>query len=665
MILHALHKLYGRLEQDEAYEVAPEGFSLQKVSFVIVLEADGSLVQIRDHRTAEDGHRRPQIHRALGSAKPPGAGINPCFLWDNTGYLLGYKPEDSNPQRSLETFAASCEFHLALEKEINHSAFSAVCRFFESWQPERLERVAKLDALIRQQSDLEKIIHNTESSPSARKEASAQSTSLQPLLTKSRQECGPDVEKLTGIGEIGSGFGLFQTRGCHYYVHDESEIVAWWQRQQADDTGQPLRGTCLISGEKDSPIAQLHTPKIKGVKDAQGAGALIVSFNDPAYESFGKTKLQGLNAPVSTDAASKYCKALNALLSSQQHRLQVGDATTVFWTEAPTDFERTFLDFFTGRDPADEDDSSNALSQASTLLSSLQVTLRSVSRGGKPEPEIVNDSNVPFYILGLTGQAGGRIGIRFWHSSNVGDLITKLAQHYHDLAIVPQWDQNSRRPDPEFPPLWMLLRQTGREAKDVPPNLSGALIRSVLNGTPYPELLATSVLSRIRAEREITYLRAAILKGWLTRIPNTNYEIPMTYQSHKSDTAYRLGALFALLEKTQRDALGDVNAGIRDRYYSSASATPGSVFPRLMRTYGHHLAKASAGNKGYQICREREVQSVLAEPEPLDEFPSHFNLRDQGLFAIGYYHKRTDLWSKKEPSPSEESVTESPSRQAL
>ena len=179
-------------------------------------------------------------------------------------------------------------------------------------------------------------------------------------------------------------------------------------------------------------------------------------------------------------------------------------------------------------------------------------------------------------------------------------------------------------------------------------------MRAILNGTSYPEQLPSAVINRIRADCDINYFRAAILKAWLIRLPNSNYEIPMTYQSDKPDPAYRLGALFALLEKTQQDALGDVNAGIRDRYYASASSTPASVFPRLMRTYGHHLSKAASGNKGYQIYREREVQDIFADPEPLGEFPSHLNLRDQGLFAIGYYHKRKDLWTKKEDPDSAE-----------
>jgi CRISPR-associated protein Csd1 len=109
-----------------------------------------------------------------------------------------------------------------------------------------------------------------------------------------------------------------------------------------------------------------------------------------------------------------------------------------------------------------------------------------------------------------------------------------------------------------------------------------------------------------------------------------------------------LGRLFSALEKTQEDALGTVNAGIRDRYYSAASATPGSVFPRLLRTYQHHLAKLPIGNK---VRREQLVQEIL---DPVQDFPSQLNLKKQGLFAIGYYHQRKDFFTKKETDPTED-----------
>jgi CRISPR-associated protein Csd1 len=118
----------------------------------------------------------------------------------------------------------------------------------------------------------------------------------------------------------------------------------------------------------------------------------------------------------------------------------------------------------------------------------------------------------------------------------------------------------------------------------------------------------------------------------------------MCLDHNRKETSYRLGRLFAALEKTQQDSLGTLNASIRDRYYGSASATPRAVFPRLLRTYQHHLAKLEGGRK---INREKLAQEILC---PVSEFPAHLNLADQGLFALGYYHQMRAFYLKNDPS---------------
>jgi len=115
----------------------------------------------------------------------------------------------------------------------------------------------------------------------------------------------------------------------------------------------------------------------------------------------------------------------------------------------------------------------------------------------------------------------------------------------------------------------------------------------------------------------------------------------MSLDEERTDPAYRLGRLFAALDKTQVEALPTVQTTIRDRFYSSASATPGVVFPRLLRTYQHHLAKLEGGHK---VNRERLVQGIFS---PLTVFPGHLNLAEQGLFAIGYYHQVQDFYTNK------------------
>ena len=153
--------------------------------------------------------------------------------------------------------------------------------------------------------------------------------------------------------------------------------------------------------------------------------------------------------------------------------------------------------------------------------------------------------------------------------------------------------------------------------------------------------LYAAVIRRIGADTTINYARACVIKGYLNR--NLSKEVSMSLDPERHDPAYRLGRLFAALEKTQKDALGEgLNTTIRDSSYGAASSTPGTIFPRLLRTYQHHLAKLEGGRK---VNREKLVQEIMA---PLGTFPAHLNLPDQGLFAVGYYHQTREFYTKRE-----------------
>lgn len=585
MILNSLNDLYGRLADDPDYEVANPGYSPQNISFRVVLKPDGTLFTIQDARVP-DANGRPRSDKQIvpGEAKPPGAGINPGFLWDNTTYMLGYKKDDPKPERTLESFQAFRDLHLAREKEINHPHFSAVCRFLESWTPERANEYAT-----------------------------------------SR----PEIDELT------TGFGVFSIQGETKPVHALPEILHWWDNQKSSD--DTTLGQCLITGGESVPIARLH-PKIKSVAGAQSAGASLVSFNAPAYESYGKD--QSFNAPVSEEAAFHYGTALNSLLSgpkSGKHRIRIGDTTCVFWTDKPSIFEDVFGLFATeGSNAPEQAQDENTRSKLETLLKAIRIA-------GDAESELGTDpSETHFYLLGLAPNAA-RLSVRFFHRSTVGQLLENLRAHHRDIGIVREWDspKGKRLPDPEFPAYWMLLNQSARVSDEVPPLLGGALMRAILEGSPYPEALYSAVIRRIRADRTINYLRAAIIKGTLIR--NHQQSVTTMLDTESNDPAYLLGRLFAALEKTQYDALGDLNAALRDKFYASASATPASVFPRILRTYQHWLAKLGGGAK---VSRERLVQDILDEI-PSKGFPSNLNLKSQGIFALGYYHQRKDFFTKK------------------
>ncbi|MBW2096774.1 MAG: type I-C CRISPR-associated protein Cas8c/Csd1, partial [Deltaproteobacteria bacterium] len=240
-------------------------------------------------------------------------------------------------------------------------------------------------------------------------------------------------------------------------------------------------------------------------------------------------------------------------------------------------------------------------------------------------------------ILGLAPNAS-RLSVRFWHISTVEDIISKIGQHFRDLSVIKNYDN-----DPEFPGLWELIRETAvmKKSENISPVLSGSMVRSILTGAPYPQSLMTAVIGRIRADQEINYLRTAIIKACLVRKFRINHipkEVPMALDKKSSSVAYRLGRLFAVLEKAQKDAVPGANTTIKDSYYGSASATPRTVFPRLLRLAQHHVQKAEYGRG-----TDKMIEEILHD---IREFPAHLSLDNQGLFAIGYYHQRKALYTK-------------------
>ncbi len=588
MILQALNDLYERLADDASYELPRPGYSTQKVSFCVVLKPDGTLVDIQDARitrnetTKAGKEKTTQFARPVlcfGQSKPSGSGLNPCLLWDNSSYMLGYKKDDEKPARTAEACDEYRKKHVGLEKELNVSEFSTVCRFLESWSPAKaLEYKTKLDDFA------------------------------------------------------ATGFGVFQIQGATNYVHQMPAIKAWWAKQQDTETPD-LIAQCLVTGDM-LPIAQTHQPAIKGVNGAQSSGALLISFNMTAVDSYGRDKQQGYNAPVSQTAVFNYANALNTMLGgpqSHRHRVIIGDATTVFWTEKATEAESLFADFLQGNEPEEGGESS----QDQALSTRLKMFMEILRQGGGSElTKLGDDPQTKFFILGLSPNAS-RLSVRFWHVATLGQMVDKLKAHYDALRLRRSSDK-----DPEFPAVWQILRQTGRESKDIPPLLSGPLMRSILTGSRYPQGLFNAVLNRIRADHDITFLRVCIFKAFLIR--NHQLDIPMSLDTTRTEPAYLLGRLFAALEKTQEDALPGINATIRDRFYSAASATPGTVFPRLLRTYQHWLSKLEGG---YKVNRERMVQQIMSG---MNDMPSHLQLEGQGLFAIGYYHQRQDFFTKKD-----------------
>ena len=430
-----------------------------------------------------------------------------------------------------------------------------------------------------------------------------------------------DMEDLLASANL-----IFRYRGR--YLHEIPAIRQAWQNYY-NNSQDSQQFPCLVTG-KLAPVAQLH-PSIKGIYGAQSSGASLVSFNAPAFCSYDRE--QGLNAPTSQYAAFAYGAALNYLIATQNTR--VGDVTLLFWAESGEEAYTDALKRF-GFGGGDEDDQYKE--------EDLKGLMESLAEGADVEWDGTRiDPNMTFYILGISPNAA-RLSVRFFLRNSFGQFIRNVKAHYDRLEIVrPSFDPFDNIP------VWRMLKETvnpnSREKKPAA-DMAGDTLRTILTNTPYPATLLNGVTLRIRADRERNRTRAAILKAYYLK--NRNPFVPeevltVSLNPDSNNEAYILGRMFSVLEAIQSDANPGINATIRDKYFSSASATPGVVFPTLVNLAQKHLRKLDEGKKIFYDKQLTELMSKLGET-----YPNRMNLPQQGAFQLGYYHQTQYRFTKKE-----------------
>ncbi len=397
-------------------------------------------------------------------------------------------------------------------------------------------------------------------------------------------------------------------------VHTREAVRQWWVASRArGDDGSRLR--CLVTGG-GGPVARTH-PKIKGLRD-QGA---LVSFQEPAYTSQFLEK--GENAPISEAAAAKYTEAINSLLEAdpatkrRKSAIDLDQAVVIFWTREPSDATSYVLDVL--NPPAD---SGEAVAASMAVWQGRRST---------------NFSPTPFYACTLAANTG-RVVVRDWLETTAAAVKQALDRWLEDLYVGVG--------EPEPVPLPRLLKalevtpESRNDKRGLPPGLATTLFHAAVLGARLPVSLLAAAVARMRVpprkrERgDVLRLRVAVIKAVLRRTYERK-EIDVALDENYTEPAYLLGRLFAVLERLQGEAKGEVNATIRDRYYGAASTTPAAVFPRLLGLSVHHESKLRKDKKGlanWYDQRKAEIVSKLAAA-PL---PATLDLQRQGLFAVGY-----------------------------
>lgn len=575
MILQALTRLYEDLA--DRGEIARPGWNPAKISFALCLDEQGNLTQIASMLVEKPAGKKtvmaPQ-ERILPAIGTRTVGIRSGFLWDNASYLLGI--DEKNPQRAMERFANCKELHHRLLDDISHPVARSILAFLDGWEPEQAQN--------------------------------------HPAL----QEHWDDLCK--------GGNLLFRVDGV--FACEVNELVQAWNRHYNED-GDGEKAQCLITGRYEVP--ESTHPLIKGVVGAQSSGAAVVSFNAPAFCSYGKE--QNLNAPVGKYAAFAYTTALNYLLAKKENVHRVADTTIVCWAEGAEPEYDTYANCFLFGDTP----------PAEITTDKLYNMVRRLAQG-LPCEEMPLDMRRRFYILGLAPNAA-RLSVRFFYNSTFAELMKNVNAHHQRLEIIGNHFA--------VMPLWALLQETANlNSKDKAPSsvMAGAMVRAVFSGTLYPASLLEATTMRIHAERDITPGRAAILKAYYLKNKSTNCpEEVLTVSLNESSTnvPYTLGRLFAVYEAVQEAMMiatkSQINTTIRDKYFNSAAATPAMIFPILDDLAQKHLRKLSTGLKISFDKQIGQIKNCLGESNP-----TRLSLPEQGSFYLGYYHQKQARYTKKE-----------------
>lgn len=586
MILKALYEYYHRCG-----DLAPQGMEYKEISFIIVIDSNGNFIDVEDARSNDKKHGTSYlVVKGVRSGTTP----KPYLFWDNVEYTCNYvapNPKNS-PERQAELNKKSAAKHNTLVEKFNtiwpkypeNPALKAVCLFYNNGGLEKLYAHHMWQEIIKK-----------------------------PTVNISYRLDG----ELTIVAE----------EPCLI-----NEIA-----ESATDGNKEKSAICIITGEPCNPVESSSPTPIPGSQ----ATARLVSFQiSSGYDSYGKQK--GFNAPVSKEAEASYTTALNRLLAKDSsNRYTIGNRTFVFWGSSNSEATQIIENALTqelngfGNDTAEiEDDDPNLRVEA--VIKAFQ----SIYSGSVPGA--LTDR---FYFLGLAPNSA-RIAVTHWSECSLKDFALNLLKHHKDMEIADR--REIKKP---YTGLYNILRAITVNGKvsDIKSNLPEAIVKSIVEGYPYPYPLIQQVILRIRADHKVDITRAAIIKAYLNRIDrNKQKQLTVMLNKEEENIGYLCGRLFAVLEYTQRKALGI--STIAERYYGAAMSNPAMVFPTLNKLTRHHIEKISS--PAFKIYIEK-IKLEITDKMPSIGFPARLDLYDQGRFVVGYDHQKSSLFTHKEEENKE------------
>ena len=589
MILRALYDLAQQegLADDLDFEPA-------QLRYTLVLGPKGTRATLvdRSQLLPAEGKKKPELRKpTILVPRRTGRTSGSCaeFLVDKADYLLGWEPLGKTKSNLL------AERH-ALYRDL-------LGRAREAQTPASLEREAleALEAFLDQPLEAR----------------------IQPLK-EALERCGSEKDRI----ELASAFFNVEYEPLGPQpLHLLPGLKAFWKasRTQAAQTSMQ----CLVTGLACVPVDK-H-PQLKNVPGGNTAGASLVSFNSPAFESYGAKGNE--SAPIGREAAEAISAAANGVLSRspvrpdgaalpRRHVRLSGNTVALFWAEGGTDV------------PWWE--------KLSEEPEAVEAMLEAPYQG---HPPALEDPNA-FHTLILSG-AQGRCVVRAYGRRTTAEVAREVRRYLQQVRIPRPFKKGVGAY-----PLWTYLRSLAVLGKEdnLPPHLASTIYMAILQGAPFPRVVLDAALRRTRSEGpegEFFAARCGMIRAYFHRLPQNSKEITVSLDPTFQEPGYLLGRLLALLDKLQQDALGSANATLVDRYYGSASTTPGAVFPTLIRRSQHHLSRLRKDKPGFAVNQEKLLQAIC---QPLARFPRTLTLDQQGLFALGFHHQRQDFYTPRSES---------------
>lgn len=401
-----------------------------------------------------------------------------------------------------------------------------------------------------------------------------------------------------------------------------------------DDTPDKAEDTiCLVTGERGEAIKVASATPIAGGKSA---GKLVAFQVNSGYDSYGKSQCG--NAPISKEAEFCFSSALLRLLSKEsRNKFIIGSRTFVFWASSDSEAALAAEQMFSEALAPGYDDDDEKEDNPNEGIERVTDTFKSIFSG-----KLASGLDDRFYVLGLA-PAIARISVVYWHDAPLREFAANILKHFNDMEIVDR--RSVKKPYAGYYQILAAVTPKGKTS-DVLPSLPEAVIKSILYGTPYPVSLVRNCIARIHAEAAdkdrdpVTITRAAIIKAYLTRTSNNNQKPTVMLNKDNRNAGYLCGRLVAVLNKIQYEASGA--SSLRTRYLVTASTTPGTVVPSMLRLSLFHIEKI-------QNKRHRDFLDSLKDEiyDTLDGcFPARLDLHDQNEFWAGYHQQKSDL--KKE-----------------